>query len=364
MTDGVSTAETIILDQPDKITYSSQHEISSQDGGEADSSSQGENKHVTRLKLFGERAERVTKEEYPNIIGEIMDKAQGRFVTIGPVGQLTDKESFGDLDIVCVPEGKIDRVFFEEVYGETLQGYRRNGNIYSVLLQVAGKSVQVDFICAENEMDYKRKAMYYSKGHASSIIGVLSKQLNFKYGTEGFFRRFQDRKGNWHDVLISDDLADGLRILGLDPKNWEEIRTLEDIIDFIASSPYFDSRDYQVGNMVRRDREQAKRIQAQKYIMDRLAEKNQTRALEDGDILFSELFPEIYKLYRKKTDEINVEIGRGEAINGHVVMEVFGLEPGPDVGRVINFLRKEHPGIDMLTDEVINHVNAEVFKKR
>lgn len=320
--------------------------------------------HPARLKLFGEHAQRISKDEYPQIIEDIMTRAEGLFAALGPVEQLSDKESFGDLDFVCLPVKKTGREFFEELYGDSLKDYHRNGNIHSLLLNFGGKTVQADFIHATDEADYKRKMMYFSKGHISSVIGVLSKNLNFKYGTEGFFKRFKDGKGNWHDVLVAEDLTDGLRMLGLNPEEWKDVHTIDDIIRYIASSPYFASSYYEVGNMVKRDREQAKRNPSQRYIMENLVRRNMNARETDSDAFFRQLYPDAYERYMAEVKRINEESRQRALIDGKSVMGIFGLPPGPDVGWVLRYIHNNYPDATEITDAMKAEIDEEIKKKK
>lgn len=192
-------------------------------------------------KYYGERAERISNTEYNPVVQELKDMFSENFERLESVEQLEGKEDFGDIDLVCLPHRTIDRLYFEKILGDKLLDYNRNGHVHSLLIRLSsGKSIQVDFVQSKNEEDFERKFRYYSKGHLSSIVGMFARKLNFKYGTEGFFKRFKDKRGNYHDILISDSFLDGLKILGLDPNLWSAVRTPDDIIGFVSRSPLFE----------------------------------------------------------------------------------------------------------------------------
>lgn len=316
-----------------------------------------------RLKVYGEKAARIERAEYDYTISELLGKFQPGFLEVKPTGQLDGKDSFGDIDIVCLPRRNIDQKYFSEVIGSSLLEYKRTGHVHSLLVKLdLGRQIQVDFIQSKDKTDFERKLMYYSKGHISSVIGIMAKKLHFKYGTEGFFKRFKDKRGNWHDILISGDLLDGLKILGLDPKTYENIKTLDDVAEYVSKSPFFEGSYYQFDRMVRRDRESADRNPREKYIIERLASMDQKRGEEDENKIFKDLFPEAFERFQKEAERINKETYASGNINGEKIMEAFGIQPGPIVGKILKFLGDTYPEADELSPEMIESIKVNVLK--
>lgn len=315
-----------------------------------------------KTKLFGEAAERIQRAEYESVVAEILTRTRKSFQRVEPVEQLADKESFGDIDLVCLKDSTCDRTFFEELFGEDLIDYHRNGPTYSTLLRLSeGKQVHVDFISAQDEKDFERQMIYFSKGHLSSIIGMMAKKLNFKYGTEGFFKRFKDSKGNWHNILVSSNLRDGMRVLGFDPEKYGEIQTVDDTLEFVVDSSLFDSSFFEHENLARRDRESVMRVATQHYLVNNLAVLDKRRALEDEDALFKQYFPQEYEEYLQKVDEVNRQIEQRAVIDGNLIMGVFGLKPGPAVGTVLRYLKENYPYAQEITPELETEVREKAL---
>lgn len=318
--------------------------------------------YKAKAKFFGDRAQRIVSRELEPTLQEVLNLASGKLGDLKPVKQLADKESFGDLDIICLSEIILDEEYLKKVFGDNLLDYNKTGHVYSTLLVLdSGKTVQVDFIRAKSQEDFDRKFIYYSKGHLSSVIGMLARELNFKYGTEGFFKRFQDKKGNWHDILISDDLNDGLKILGLDQERYELISATEDIVEFIGQSPYFDSSYFESNNLNRRDRDAVKRNQQADYIVEKLVAKNKKRNIDDSDEFFKKYFPEKFSGYLKEAERIEKETYRRGAISGLVIMEVFNLKSGPEIGKILKFISDNYPDIENLSDEIISEIKTKIL---
>ena len=322
-----------------------------------------------KLKVFKERAERIPKSEYDSMVGELLVKFGNQFKRIEPTEPMQDKDSFGDIDVIFMPKGSVDEgyeSYFREIFGKSFLGYNRtpHSHVHSLLLSVSSqKSVQADFIRAEDQTDFERKLMYYSKGHFSSAVGMMAKKLHFKYSTEGFFKRFKDKRGNWHDIFISDKLSDGLKILGFDRYEFEDIKTTPDIVEFISSSPLFDSSYFQFKDLPRRDRESIKRNAVEEYITQKLAIKNQTRIIDDEDEFFRKFFPEEFEKFKTEAERIEKETYKTGNINGEVVMKIFGLKPGPEVGRVLKFISDFYPNLEELSDNVIQDVKNNILEK-
>lgn len=276
-------------------------------------------KYGERQKLFGQAAERISREEYDAVVEEICRKGGDHFQKLQAPEQLIDKPDFGDIDLVALADAQYDEDFFHNIFGEDLIQYHhtKHSSLYQILLRLeSGKQVQVDFMKAQDEADFESKRVYYSKGHLSPMVGILAQNLHFKYGTEGFSKRYEDSKGQWHDVLVAKDLTDGLQILGYDLTTYEAVKTNDDIPAFVASSPYFEGKYYEPRNLARRHREAMRRIARQEDLRARIIALGETQEvkerqkIEDEDHFFKDekLFPGKYKEYTAKTEEIEEQI--------------------------------------------------------
>lgn len=318
--------------------------------------------YKAKKKLFGVKAERVQKTEYNSIIAEIQNTFQDDFFELKSAEQLEDKKSFGDIDMICFPKSPIQELYFKNILGARLLEYRRNGHVHSCLIKLeSGKQIHVDFIQSKNNADFERKYMYYSKGHTSSVIGMFAKKLNFKYGTGGFFKRFQDKRGNWHDILVSENLRDGLSMMGLDSEAFDNIHNVDNIAPFISQSLLFDSSYFVSENLTRRDRESVKRSQMEDYLVQKIRDINKTRQIDDENELFRKLFPTQYDHFIKESERIDRETYKTGAINGEMIMKTFEIKPGPVVGKILKFIGDNYSNEDSLSEEIIEAVKSNVL---
>jgi len=209
-------------------------------------------KYRAKEKLFGDRASRLDREDYYVFSDKILHEIEPFVETVYRPDQLPDKPSFGDIDLIAQSSDPFTEKDFKEIFGEQLLDYSRNGETYSLLVKISDiRAAHVDFIRAIDETDLMRKEIYFSKGHTSPIIGMLSRRLGFTYGTEGFFKRYCDSKGQWHDIKITDDLFEGMQILGLDPEEWRRITTIDDIVTFISASPHFTNEMFEEDSLAK-----------------------------------------------------------------------------------------------------------------
>jgi len=109
---------------------------------------------------------------------------------------------------------------------------------------------------------------------------MLAKKYHFKYGSEGFFKRYEDSRKNWHDILVTRDLTVGMELLGYDPQKWYALRTYEDIVQFMLSSPMFDHRLFVHDSLNQSDKKSYKRPVI-KHVVDRLRESGKTATITD-----------------------------------------------------------------------------------
>lgn len=262
----------------------------------------GKSVYGERLKLFGEEAERIQRDEFDQVTQEVIARAADQFTALKVTRQLSDKGSFGDVDLIALPKTQLSRELLADTFGEDLLNYHRNGGTYSTLLKLStGKQVHVDFIHATDAEDLERKYTYYSNGHASSIIGMMAKKLGYKYGTEGFFKRYQDSRGQWHDVKISESLDEGMKILGLNPQDFWALEKVEDVVAFVSHSPFFRSSFFDEGNLARADKESVRRVPVQAYLVQTLRDK-QIHQDYDPENAFRTSFPTKFEEYKKQTD--------------------------------------------------------------
>jgi hypothetical protein len=221
-----------------------------------------------------------------------------------------------------------------------------NGNIFSILYtpDKLDKHVHIDFIVAKDEEDARNKQDYLAYNDFSGIVGVIARKLEFKYGSEGFFKIFVDKKGQNRDILITKNLREAQKILGFRKvdTNFSNIKSEDDIVEYIKTSPLFDVRQI-AGELNRGDRKKmrAERKSAQ-YIRDQLMLSGQRRTVQDDDYFFKTLFPSLYEKVEQEKQKLDADVIKTDKYTGDWLINTFNLKPGKVIGQVKDFLNKKY----------------------
>jgi hypothetical protein len=296
-------------------------------------------------KLFGTRASRVFTAEMNSIFDELKNLLNNKFNKFELSKALPSKADHGDIDVVVSGGGDVANTLKSQL-GNKVIDYSRNGNIYSVLYKSdTGKNVHIDFIHSDNDEDFDAQRMYLALGDFSGILGVMARQNGYKYATTGFHKIYVDKSGRHHDILITKNLKDGLKILGYGDVlgDYDNIQNNDDVIKFISSSPMFDSDYYKGQTMNHSDR---KRVRAGRpsadYIRTSLIGLNKHKQISDPDYFLKKLFPDKYQMLLDKQKEIESFTPVKSKYGGEWIMQNFDIKPGPMLGKIKQFWTQKY----------------------
>ena len=307
-------------------------------------------------KLFGTRASRVSTAEMNSIFDELKNLLNKKFNKFELSKSLPSKADHGDIDVVVSGGGDVANTLKSQL-GDKVIDYSRNGNIYSVLYKSdTGKNVHIDFIHSDNDEDFDAQRMYLALGDFSGILGVMARQNGYKYATTGFHKIYVDKSGRHHDILITKNLKDGLKILGYGDVlgDYSNIQNNDDVVKFISSSPMFDSDDYKGQTMNHSDR---KRVRAGRpsadYVRTSLIGLNKHKQISDPDYFLKKLFPDKYQMLLDKQKEIESFTPVKSKYGGEWLMANFPqLKPGPILGKIKQYwLQKYGDNLDNVSED-------------
>ena len=290
-----------------------------------------------KLKLFGTDAQRVNNHELQVIVSELRDLINNNFSVFTPVPSLEEKLDHGDIDILVAPDLNIQQLLTQKL-GNKLVKFSKNDTVNSFLFhsEKIQKLVHIDLITSKTPQELETKKYYYALNDFSALIGVLSKKLNFKYGTEGFFKRFQDKKGNWHDILITNNLLQGLELLGLDASKYSKIKNYNDIVNFLLTSPLLDSKFFRQDMLLARDRVSISRRPNLSKMIELVRNSVGPAKIKDEDYFFKKLMPNQYQKVQQEMQKINEKTYEiSNKYNGSWLISTFGLKPGPELGNIL-----------------------------
>lgn len=278
-----------------------------------------------------------------------------------PVMQRTksyrQKEDFGDIDVVVQTDPNINyKKMVKERVGdvETFD----NGPFFSFLY----KDAQVDFIF-HNEKEYKIALHYYSWNDVCNFIGRVARTLNFKFGHDGLF--YEDHLDDHYKVsiFVSNDIDDILEFLGYDPKRWHEgFDTIEQILEYGASSKYFNPLYFSLEEQNNIDRVRNKKRKMYQHMLKYIADHNLQAKPKLTD---EEKETHVKRAILRFGPAWHIELGVAKFnyqrhlefrtyFNGDIVKELTGLD-GKELGKFMQQIKTKYPD---LQERVLNGKEA------
>jgi len=182
---------------------------------------------------------------------ELLDILKKSFKRVTMPLFYSNKESFGDADILVSTEGF--NLPMREYIVETFNPNEifHNGNCWSFDY----KELQVDVITVSAE-DFDSNEMYLSYNDLGNFIGRIAQGFGLKYGQEGLWYEHYFKGMNIGRIQISKNYRDIYKFLGLSYERWEQgFEELEDIFEYIATSPYFNWDSFQLSRLNKVNRE-------------------------------------------------------------------------------------------------------------
>lgn len=195
---------------------------------------------------------RLDKAQYENLCTKVLQTIQSKpdICRASVVQAYGNKESFGDMDVLVEwdrPPSELSALIQEWFAPQEMV---LNGSVCSFNIE----NFQVDFI-AETSLHYDVSRVYYAYNDLGNLMGRIAYAMGLKYGHHGLaYSVYAQRtdEGFSHlsvgrqdgvclgDVTLSKDPAAIFSFLGYDFAKWEKgFSSLEDIYQFVVSSPYF-----------------------------------------------------------------------------------------------------------------------------
>lgn len=277
-------------------------------------------------------------------------------VKLYDIPSFSEKDSFGDLDMVAITNE------FQLYNNLKADDYivSKNGNVVSMLMPVGHRTTpeffQCDIICFPTEEEAKTAVNYFAYNDLGNLIGRLYHSIGFKYGHDGL--SYVRRDGNYqvYTMPVSTNIYKILSFIGLCPEKFQSgFKTLEEIFEFVASSPYYHPSIYLLENRNHtsrvRDRKRKTYMEFLKWSETHPKMLSVYHKPNKEDYLFDCL------QYFRATDQYGIEEKKYEEkkickalLNGDIVREITGLE-GVELGKFMKEVR------DFLPDHVLIQYN-------
>lgn len=308
---------------------------------------------------------RYQRDEFEVISKELMDTLKKDFKRFVMPLFYSNKQSFGDADIIVSTEG-----FDTDIRGYITNTFHpeeifHNGNCWSFDY----KELQVDLITVSAE-DFDTNEMYLSYNDLGNFIGRIAQGFGLKYGQEGLWYEHYYKGMNIGQIPISKDYPTIFKFLGLSYERWEKgFAELEDIFEYIATSPYFNWEMFQLSRLNKINRE--RNIKRKSYMsflewMDKnVADDNHKfefikMSLDDRSAYvdtIDESFPEanlVTEIRRLEYEECKKLYIKAK-FNGGDVMRKYGLE-GKTLGDAMTGFKSYLVGRKKYADTLIGNV--------
>lgn len=277
------------------------------------------------------------------------------------------KESFGDIDILIDRPCSVAEI--KEWFGT--DEAVKNGNVISFAYHQDGIIVQADLIYQSRDtIDFAYG--YFSNNDLGNLAGRLFHKLGMKFGHDGVFLPMRDGSNKFHEILLTREFAYALNVVGLDYNRWKKgFDTLEDIFEFVRSSPYFNSSIYTFDNLNAvsriRDKKRSTYNAFLKYNTENPLEKYVF--VKDKNYylpLVFHHFPDASLEYFNVWEEKRKVQAAKELFNGEIVRNLTGLQD-KELGEFMKFLRtsvQELSSVDLilkLTDSEVETIVKHYF---
>lgn len=291
-------------------------------------------------------AVRHSKEEYCTLTKEVLDKLYsfGEFNGWTEVKSYSDKDSFGDLDIVFT--NRYPDTFFKIISLFNNPPHILNGTVMSFLY----KDLQVDLIGTKEE-DFIISQVYFSYNDLGNLMGKLYHSVGLKYGHNGLHIGLYDTDNSsckFSDYCLSKDPEKIFRFLGLDYSLFlKGFSTLEEIFKFVTSSRFFSKEIFAYENMNAaarvRDKKRSTYTSFLEYIKDQNVLNKYEWSRETKYPLKHVLsfFPEAVKGFDEEYCKFDTRKRYKENLNGALVRQWIGSDYFPtqqEFGQFMKFV--------------------------
>lgn len=311
---------------------------------------------------------RYQADEYHALAKRVVDMLADKypFKKISVIKAYNNKSSFGDLDVLI--EGDYQTENFIGVIQE-LFGCReivKNGNCVSFDF----RQLQIDLIVTPTN-EFHTSQCYFAYNDLGNLLGRIAHSMGMKLGHDGLSYNWRIDTYQFKNVVLMTDWSDILPVLGLSYERYQQgFNDLEDIFEFVVSSPYFDTDIYLLHNRNNASRvRDAKRKTYMEFLDWLEAKGDEWKYLhicprkDDKKEWLPYLFSAINgfeKIYHEVQHEWDQAVKFKALYNGELVMRVTGLS-GKELGLFMQYV-KEYFGEETLK-KLILAVNPDLIER-
>lgn len=330
--------------------------------------------------LKNTKTRRYDRQEYFLLEKEVSNKIMSVFnAKVKPITAYKNKPSFGDMDLlVCLPTPFLGNI--TDILKDTFNPNEivKNSNVYSFDV----KELQIDLIL-KTEQNLEMSSCYFAYNDLGNLMGRIAHKLGFKYGDDGLSVIVKDGDYQIGEHFLSKDPKAIFSFLGYDHDRFlQGFNDLEDIYQFVASSPYFNKDIYLLDNRnhVSRVRDAKRKtytnfllwlenpeLQLPAYPWEIMGEHGGRKQIKPEVLARAEsFFPGTIDAVNQLLYQREIVIASHAKWNGNLVSERTGLtgkELGGLIQKVKQYLRLKNSDIHQLILDTPDHELIELEKK-
>jgi len=242
----------------------------------------------------------------------------------------TEKESFGDVDILVAKEEMESHSQEDILSAFNSKDSHFNGDVWSLEY----KNFQVDLINTPiDEMEIA--FVYFSWNDLGNLMGKVAHKFGLKYGHKGLFYRASNRPYMVNDIFITKDLKEVFELLGNDYMRFVRgFNSLDDIFEYTTSSTFFNPDLFPQDGMNYAERDRiSKRPTYREFLLwikGKGFQKYQFEEDKDKYLpMIMEKFPNFEVEYTRLQKLAEERIAVKKKFNGNIVGRVSGLKGKP-----------------------------------
>jgi hypothetical protein len=284
---------------------------------------------------------RYAKDEFYSLAAKLLPQIEQAFETKAVlVLSYRNKESFGDMDILVLNDRSNMVKNAESIIREKFnpKDVVKNSSVISFDHQ----ELQIDLIFTPVS-NWETSQVFFAYNDLGNLMGKIFHRFGLKYGFDGLkyvYRIDNDRVLD--EIVISKNMPLVFSFLGLSWERFEQgFDNLEDIFDYVISSPYFNPESFKLENLNAINRRRNNRRKVYNQFVDYVKDMEPKYDFYDNrDSYIPQIalfFPEanllqriadLHKLeQRKKANHAK--------FNGSLIMERFPELSGPNLGKVL-----------------------------
>ena len=276
---------------------------------------------------------RKNKEEYYKIKEKVSSALTNYGISHDFIPEISDKESFGDLDVLYSNQNIIMRDIIIELFSP--KEMVSNDDVISFDYD----NFQIDFIKCKH-IEFSK--FYFSYGDFGCLMGKILKKYNLTFGHNGLFLKTEN-----NSMLMTTDVEHFCKFISIDFEKWKEIKTKFDLFELVISSKFYKREFFISGNHEHRRRIKNRPIYNDflKYIgIDEQSELDDKK--EERESVFTEVLDFFNK--REDLDTIQKAIERNKIIhtkfNGGMLKDMGYT--GAQIGKIIKTFKSTHVDFD------------------